>query len=65
MELYFILPRNEGQELNYIETFKGNLVKATERAEKMQKDLKKALPQATITVEVQSGRTLKKLAEII
>jgi hypothetical protein len=65
MTLYFVIPYNEGQELNYIEDFNGNTAQAKIRAKRMAIDLKNALPQATITVEVQNAKSLKKVAEII
>jgi hypothetical protein len=65
MTLYFVIPYNEGQELNYIEDFNGDVAQAKTRAEKMAIDLKRALPQATITVEVKNANSMKKVAEII
>lgn len=52
-ETYFIIPFNEGQELNYIETFEGTLIEATSRAVKIGSQLKRTLTQGTITIEVQ------------
>ena len=50
---YFIVPCNEGQGLNYIESFRGNFVEALERAKTLATELQSILEEATITVEVQ------------
>ena len=52
MSTWFIQPRNEGQDLNYIEGFEGDNAQAIQRARAMRIELSKAMPQGTITVEV-------------
>jgi len=52
MGKYFIQPYNEGQELNYVETFKGTLKQAKMRAKTMERILKRILKQGIITVDV-------------
>jgi len=51
--LFFIKPRNEGQELNYSETFKGDFLEAGKRAREMATKLQKTLKQGSITVDVE------------
>jgi hypothetical protein len=52
--LLYIVPKNEGQELNYSEPFTGTREQAGLKAEEMRKVLQAALRMATITVEVQN-----------
>lgn len=61
---FFIVPFNEGQELNYTETFLGDRKGAEDRAFKMFYGLSRLLNQGTISVEVQS-KNGKKLKEIM
>jgi hypothetical protein len=51
-ERFIIEPTNEGQNLNYSETFKGDYEQARKRAEIMKTKLKKALPQGEIGVNI-------------
>ena len=50
--VFFLQPRNEGQELNYIETFRGSQLNARRRAKVMRDALQKDLPQANISVSI-------------
>jgi hypothetical protein len=62
-KLYFIVPFNEGQQLNYSEAFKGYYENAKKRAKSMKTGLRRCLPQATISVEIhdESGRKIKEV----
>jgi len=63
-ELYFIVPHNEGQELNYTETFRGNFQNAVSRAEELNAKLKDALREGQITTEVWN-KDAQKIKEVI
>jgi hypothetical protein len=74
LKTMFIFPMNEGQELNYIETYKGDLLGASKRAKKMATELQAILKDGTIIVEVQDDRgntlltrlpSLKKLKDVV
>jgi len=51
---FFILPTNEGQELNYMETYKGTLESAKKRAKKLAQGLQLILKEGTIGCMVQN-----------
>lgn len=55
LKLFYIVPMNEGQELNYIEDYKGTLKYAKKIADLMAKQLQRILTKGTITVEVQDA----------
>jgi len=61
---FMIVPHNEGQELNYIEDYSGNLSGAVQRATNMLVALKAALRQGTISVEVLDSNA-KKVREVV
>jgi hypothetical protein len=48
-----LLPLNEGQELNYHETFTGNEANLFKKLQTMEKHLKIALPQASISIKIE------------
>jgi hypothetical protein len=50
---YWIIPTNEGQELGYIETFKGSIKAAELRARDVVRGLKPVLKQGTVGCVVQ------------
>lgn len=50
--LYFINPLNEGQELNYSETHKGDLNSAMKRAKYMVRELQRIMKQGSIQAEI-------------
>ena len=52
MPRYYIVPTNEGQELNYNEAFTGSLINAKRRALELRLGLAKLLIQGTIGVEI-------------
>jgi len=58
--IIFLNPTNEGQDLNYVETHRGNFNTAQIRAEQMKRQLIKAMPQGSIRVSIQdqSGNEL-------
>lgn len=62
-KIYFIVPQNEGQDLNYSEAFKGFYVNAKKRAKNMKTGLRRCLPQATISVEIrnESGNKIEEV----
>ena len=51
--IYYIIPLNEGQDMNYNESFDGSVSKAIERAKYLQDNLQNLLKQGTITVKVE------------
>jgi len=55
MEKYFIIPTNEGQDLNYMEDFQGTMVEARKRAFVMRRALRRILKQGTIDVRIEMG----------
>lgn len=63
-ELFFIVPHNEGQDMNYVENYKGDMIGATKRATQMLDILKDVLKQGTITIEVQDSAG-EKLKEVV
>lgn len=62
-ETFFIQPMNEGQELNYIETFEGTLSDADARAKEMKTGLQNVLQKGSISVEIlnKAGEKLKQV----
>jgi len=54
MPLFFIEPTNEGQDLNYSETFEGTFKGAKKRALKMKASLQRILKQGSIGVSVKN-----------
>jgi hypothetical protein len=50
---YFIIPTNEGQELNYIHTFKGTLQQAKHKAEYITARLKDTFTQGSVGCIIQ------------
>ena len=60
---YAIVPMNEGQDLNYIEDFKGNLSEAKARAYVMKHHLKKALIRGIVSIRVEDKEG--KIKEVI
>jgi len=60
--MLYIIPHNEGQELNYVESFDGTLSQAKQKAKIMADGLQRVLRQADITVAVSDSKTLKELA---
>jgi hypothetical protein len=52
MNTYTITCFNEGQELNYVESWKGKKEVAFQRAEILFKQLKEAMTQGEVSVEV-------------
>lgn len=63
MPVFFIIPKNEGQELNYIETFKGDKIDAVRRASEIRIGLQQLLSQGNFTAEVQN-MSRRKLKEV-
>jgi len=61
---FFIFPYNEGQELNYYESYEGELSGAVKRGKEMLKQLKEAMKQGTISVEIQD-KDFEKLKDVI
>ena len=57
MKTFLITPTNEGQELNYVETFKGSLYDAVCRANEIATGLTKVLKAGSIGVEVNDSQT--------
>ena len=58
-KLYLIHPLNEGQELNYVETFRFGRQGAISRASFLALRLAEAMSQGSIAVEVRSAKTNK------
>jgi len=60
-KLFIIQPRNEGQDLNYSETFKGDFIEASKRARDMATKLQNTLKEGIITVDIQEygGSTIQ------
>ena len=53
MEKWMLIPENEGQELNYIEDFRGTSFDARLRAKAMKRGLQRILKQGSIDVKVE------------
>lgn len=49
---FMLIPTNEGQEINYIEDFRGTFKQAKQRAKLMKIKLQNAMPQGTIDVKI-------------
>lgn len=62
-KLFFIVPHNEGQELNYIEDYKGDMKGVEDRAFEMFHGLVKVLKGGSISVVIQddSGKKIKEI----
>ena len=60
--MLYIIPHNEGQELNYVESFDGTLSQAKQKAKIMADGLQRVLKQADISVQIQDSQTLRELA---
>jgi dTDP-4-dehydrorhamnose reductase len=61
---WLIIPENEGQELNYIEDFVGDMTGAEKRAKYMADGLQRILKDGTITVSVKNSKTLREIANL-
>jgi len=56
-ELFYIQPLNEGQELNYIETFEGPFAEAKTRASELIAGLIPVLREGTISAQIENSKT--------
>lgn len=52
--LFFVVPTNEGQELNYSETIEGSLEDAKKRGKEIRDGLQKVLRQGSIGCELRN-----------